>query len=287
MREHKTIFFFILPAIILVSIVLLFPILGTIYTSFFQDVSFKPYRFIWLKNYIRIFSDTQFLTSLIFTLSFTFVSVSLELIFGIIVALIINESFRGRGIVRGIILLPWAIPSIVSARIWQNIYKFEYGIANYILGLFNIEPINWLSTPISAFIAIVIADVWKTTPFVAIIILAGLQTIPDEIYKQAKIDGTNFLQRFIYITLPLLKPVIAVSALFRTADALRVLDIIYVLTGGGPGGSTTSLSLFSYKYFIMGDFGYGATSSVVLFIIALIISIIYAKLSRFKEELSR
>jgi multiple sugar transport system permease protein len=130
----------------------------------------------------------------------------------------------------------------------------------------------------------VVSDVWKTTPFVAIILLAGLQAIPDELYSQARVDRANFLQRFFKITLPLLKPVLIVALLFRTIDALRIFDLIYVLTGGGPGGATTSFSLYGYKYFLAGDFGYGSSVSVILFIIALGLSVFYVRLGKWNRE---
>jgi multiple sugar transport system permease protein len=147
------------------------------------------------------------------------------------------------------------------------------------------HPLNWLGTGIGAFFSIVIADVWKTTAFVAIILLAGLQAIPNELYSQAQIDGASFSQRFFLISLPLLKPILIVALLFRTIDALRVFDIIYVLTNGGPGGATTSLSIYGYKYFLMGDWGYGSAVSVVLFAIAFGLSIVYVQLSRWSSEI--
>jgi len=131
-----------------------------------------------------------------------------------------------------------------------------------------------------------VADVWKTTPFVALILLTGLKAIPEEVYEQAKIDGTNLFNRFFLITFPILRPVFTVALLFRTIDALRVFDVIYVLTGGGPGGSTTSISLFAYRYFLLGDFGLGSASSVILFLIALSLSILYLRAARFKEAIT-
>jgi multiple sugar transport system permease protein len=165
------------------------------------------------------------------------------------------------------------------------IYNYDYGVFNFLgnsTGLFS-EPVSWLGSTLGAFIAIVISDVWKTTPFITVILLAGLSTIPDELYKQAEVDGTHFLQRFFYITLPLLKPVIVVALLFRTIDAIRIFDLIYVLTGGGPGGSTTSLSLYAYNYYVSGDFGYGSAVSVIVFILAALLSVLYLKLARLQE----
>ncbi|MBD3317817.1 MAG: ABC transporter permease subunit, partial [Chitinivibrionales bacterium] len=183
------------------------------------------------------------------------------------------------------VLVPWAIPAAVSGRVWELIYNYNYGLANFVVqgvGL-SAEPVNWLGTSIGAFWAIVAADVWKTTPFVAIILLAGLAAVPQSIYQQAYVDGAHFVQRFFSITLPLLKPVIVVALLFRTIDALRIFDLVYVLTSGGPGGETTSLSVLGYRYLVGGDYGYGSTVSVFIFLLALGLSITYVKLGGFRE----
>ena len=167
------------------------------------------------------------------------------------------------------------------------IYHFDYGLLNYVVvhvGISNAN-INWLGSSFGAFISIVVSDVWKTTPFMTVILLAGLSTIPRELYKQAEIDGTNFIQRFFKITLPLLKPVLLVALLFRTIDAIRIFDLIYVLTGGGPGGSTTSLSLYAYNYFVSGDYGYGSAVSVVVFVLAAGLAMLYIRFSRLREEI--
>jgi len=145
-------------------------------------------------------------------------------------------------------------------------------------------PVNWLGSPAGAFFALIAADAWKTTPFAAIILLAGLSGIPEELYRQARVDGANLFQRFFRITLPLLRPVLLVTLLFRTIDALRIFDVIYVLTGGGPGGATNSLSLYGYEYFLAGDFGYGSAISVVLFLLAFSLAILYVRLSGYRKE---
>jgi multiple sugar transport system permease protein len=216
---------------------------------------------------------------------FVLVSVPLEVILGLIIALLLNETFPGRASLRAIVLIPWAIPAAVSARIFELIYNYSYGAANYLAYLLGTGPINWLGTELGAFVAVIIADAWKTTPFAAIILLAGLAAIDQDLYRQAQVDRANFVQRFVKITLPLLKPVLVVTLLFRTIDALRVFDVIFVLTGGGPGGSTNAVSLFAYTYFAAGDFGYGATASVLLFSAALGFSLVYVKMARFGEQL--
>ncbi|HDS09713.1 MAG TPA: sugar ABC transporter permease [Firmicutes bacterium] len=261
--------------------------MGTIIISLYRETSFLPREFILFRNYIELFKDQGFRQSTLFTLLFILFAVPLELILGLAFALLLNESLPLRGILRAVILIPWAIPTAISARTWELIYNFNYGLANFIFLKLNMisGPVNWLGTNLGAFTALVIADAWKTTPFVTIIILAGLQAIPKELYEQAKIDRANIFQTFYWITLPLIKPVIIVSLLFRTIDSVRIFDIVYVLTGGGPGGTTSSISLFAFKYFISGDFGYASAASVILFIIAFILSFMYIKLGRFGDDI--
>jgi multiple sugar transport system permease protein len=285
-RDIKSACLFILPLITLILLFILVPVLGTFINSLFQDVSFLDKRFIFLKNFQRLFGDSGFRQALRFTLLFILVSVPLEIILGTIFALLMNADVPFRGLLRACVLIPWAIPAAISARTWELIYNYSYGLANFVLTKLGITsgPVNWLGTSIGAFGAVVVADVWKTTPFVAIIVLAGLQAVPKELVSQAKVDRANLLQIFFKVTVPLIKPVIIVALLFRTIDGLRVFDVIYVLTGGGPGGETTSISHYAYKYFLSGDFGYGSAVSVVLFIIAFSLSVIYVKAGRFGTE---
>jgi len=285
LREIKNAYWFNAPLILTAVFFILIPVAGTIITSLIRDVTFLPIKFLGLDNYKRMLGDAHFWQSVRFTLLFVFSSVTLELILGMIFALVLNETLPARGLFRVAILIPWAIPIAISGRIWQLIYNYEYGLFNYLVqftGISN-EPISWLGSSFGALASVIIADVWKTTPFMAIIILAGLSTIPRELYKQAMIDGTNFIQRFFNITLPLLKPVIVVALLFRTVDAIRIFDLVYVLTGGGPGGSTSSLSLYAYNYYVTGDFGYGSAVSVTIFVFAAILAVAYIKLGKFKE----
>jgi trehalose/maltose transport system permease protein len=273
------------PLLLIISIFILIPVAGTFIISFFREVTFLPTKFIAFDNYIRLLGDSHFLGSTLFTLLFTTASVSIELILGLIFALVLNEALPGRTFLRITLLIPWVIPIAISGRIWELIYNYDYGLLNYLatsLGITN-EPISWLGTTTGAFISIVISDVWKTTPFMSVIILAGLSTINDELYEQAKIDGAKILQRFFNLTLPLLKPVLIVALLFRTIDAVRIFDLIYVLTGGGPGGSTTSLSLYAYNYYVSGDSGYGSAVSVIVFLIAITLSAVYLKTINIKE----
>ncbi|MDL1970184.1 MAG: sugar ABC transporter permease [Candidatus Desulfofervidaceae bacterium] len=278
-KEVKTAYLFVSPLLLVIFIFVFIPILGTCLNSFFQDIPFLPRKFVGIKNYIFLIKNQDFWVALRFTLLFTLVAVTLETVLGLSFALLLKEKFPGRGILRTILLIPWAIPTVVSARIWQLIYNYNYGLLNYILSSVGVShKINWLGTSKSAFWALVIADVWKTTPFVAIILLAGLQAIPDEIYKQAKVDGARLMKRFLFITLPLLRPALMVALIFRTADSLRIFDLVYVLTGGGPAGATRTISILGFQYYTSADFGLGAAVSFITFLIVFIFSIFYIKL---------
>ena len=285
-KQYREAFRFLSPLLLFLAGFILIPILGTFWDSLYREVSYLPREFIGLTNYQALFRDPAFWQALRFTLLFVLFSVPLEVIFGLLIALVLNEHFPLRWLLRACILIPWAIPAAVSGRIFELIYNYSYGAANYLLRLFHLPvgPVNWLGSEVGAFAAVVVADAWKTTPFAAIILLAGLSAIPSDLYAQAKVDRARFDQRFLYITLPLLKPVLLVTLLFRTIDALRVFDIIFVLTGGGPGGSTLSLSLFSYQFFSTGDFGYGSAISVLLFLLAFALAAGYIRLGGFGRE---
>jgi multiple sugar transport system permease protein len=274
---------FLFPLLFFLSSLIILPVLGTLADSLYRDVSYLPGKFIGFENYVALAKDPAFWKSLRFTFLFVIVSVPLEVTLGLLMALILNESFPFRGVVRASLLIPWAIPMAISGRIFELTFNYSYGAANFLLKLFSLsaEPINWLGSELGAFAALVITDTWKTTPFAAIILLAGLSSLPGELYEQAKVDRATLVQRFFRITLPILKPVLIVAFLFRTIQALQIFDYIYVLTGGGPGGSTTSLSLFAYHYFASGDFGYGSAASVVLFLVAMALSTLYLGHSAF------
>ena len=269
MRDLKGFLLYNVPSFLFLLFLVLLPVLGTIYTSLFREVTFLDREFTFPRNYLFLIEDPLILESLCFTLKFTLASVLVELVLGVFLALAINQKVPMRGLIRGVALIPWAIPTVVSARVWETMFNYSYGLLNFVTELLFGTRINWLGTDLGAFLALVVADAWRTTPFVALIVLAGLQSIPKEIYDQAKVDGAGTFRTFLFITLPLLKPFILVALVFRTVDALRVFDIVFVLTEGGPGGSTTPLSLYAYKLYVMGDFGYGSAVSTVMFLISL------------------
>lgn len=242
-------------------------------------------NFVGFSNFNQILHDVRVLHTLIFTLIFTAVSVFCELVLGIALALIMNKAMRGRGLIRTISLIPWAIPTSVAALLWSYLYNGSNGIiaqAFATIGLIS-EPTQLLLTAKGALGAIIIADVWKTTPYMALLLLAGLQVIPNSLYESSAIDGAGKMKQFWHITLPLLKPSIFVALLFRTLDAFRVFDLIWVLTGGGPGGTTESISIYAYKVmFAQTRFGYGSAMVLVMAVAVAIIAYAYIKLLNVK-----
>jgi multiple sugar transport system permease protein len=269
---------YVAPALGLLGGVALFPLLYVIYLSFYRRLLiFDISKFVGLENYRFLLQDERFWNALQNTAYFTGVSVSAQLLLGLGIALLLNRSFRGKDWVRALILVPWVIPTVVSARMWEWIYNPEFGILNFLLG----AKINWLGTPGLALHAAIFADVWKTTPFVVILLLAGLQIIPRELYQAARVDGAGAWAAFRRITLPLLMPVLLVTLIFRMLDAWRVFDVIYVLTGGGPANTTETLSLYAYKMLFQTlQFGYGSALSVVTFLSAGGITVFFLKLYR-------
>lgn len=267
---------YILPAIIILLIVTIYPLIYVFYLSLHRNMPiFEISRFVGLKNYIFLLKDERFWNALKNTLYFTGLSVAAELLLGLAIAVSLDRPFKGRGAIRAIVLIPWAIPTVVSAKMWEWIYNPDFGILNYIFG----TNINWLGSPFWAINAAVFMDVWKTIPFAVLLFMAGLQVIPRELYQAAKVDGASNWQVFIHITLPFLRPIILVVLLFRTLDAFRVFDAIYVLTGGGPGNTTETLSIYAYKtLFQTLQFGYGSALSVIVFLCVGIISLFYVKM---------
>ena len=262
----------IIPAMLLLSLVFIYPIARAFWLSLFTEnlgTDLQPV-FSGFTNYSRMLGDGRFWQTLQNTTVFTVASVSLELLLGMAIALILNQSFRGRGIVRTIAIIPWALPTAVMGLAWAWIFNDQYGVVNDILlrlGLID-TGINWLGNPTLAMVALVIADVWKTTPFISIILLAGLQSIPEDIYEAHSLDGANAWQSFYQITLPLLMPQILISLLFRFAQSFGIFDLVQVMTGGGPAGATETVSIYIYSTVMRYlDFGYGAALVVVNFLI--------------------
>ena len=257
------------PAAAVLAGVALLPVLAAAWLSLHRSiVIFHEQRFVGLSNFGFLLHDARFWSALGTTAYFTAVAVAAELLLGLPVALLLQ---RGKGLLRAAVILPWAIPTAVSARMWAWLFNADYGL------LHRLAPgIDWLGSPSTALHAAILVDVWKTTPFVALILLAGLQAIPDAVYEAAHVDGAGRARIFASITLPLLKPAILIALLFRSLDAFRVFDAIYVLTEGGPANSTETLSIYAYKTLMRsGDFGYGSTLSVATFACVLLLGLAF------------
>ncbi len=257
---------FLLPMLGAMAGVALFP-LGRVLVYSFQDVDLSGLGGTWigLEHYRILLQDPDFLAALRNTAVFTVVSVGLELLVGLPIALLLARPAPGMGWVRAAVLIPWAIPTVVSAQMWRWMLHDIYGVVNQLglaLGLLP-RKMAWLAQPGTAMAAVIAVDVWKTTPFVVLMLLAGLQTVDPELHEAAALDGASSWQRFRWITLPLLMPYIGVTLVFRTLDALRVFDVIYVMTGGGNG--TETLAVYARRVLIdFQDLGYGSAVSVAI-----------------------
>jgi ABC-type sugar transport system permease subunit len=236
--------------------------------------------FVGLANYGEILGDPRFWGALGHTAFFAVTSVAVELVLGLLFALAMNQAFRGRAVVRAAVLVPWAIPTVVAALLWRFMFESRAGIANAVLvrvGFIH-QPIVWLVHATTAWVPVILADVWKTTPFVALLLLAGLQNIDRTLYEAAAVDGAGTWWRLWHITIPLLRPAILVALIFRTLDAFRVFDLIYVLTNGGPGTSTEPVALYAFNALLQNlRFGYGSALSVVIFLITFGLAMAYVR----------
>jgi len=274
-REQRTAWLFLLPALLLLLFVFGYPIARAFWLSFFTrnlGTELKPV-FSGLYNYVRMAGDGRFWQSFWTTTVFTTAAVVSELILGMGIALVLNHKFRGRGFVRTTAILPWALPTALIGLAWAWIFNDQFGVVNDILlrlGLIK-SGINWLGDPTLAMVAVIFADVWKTTPFISILLLAGLQSISTDLYEAHSIDGATPWQNFTRITLPLLMPQILIALLFRFAQSFGIFDLIAVMTGGGPGGATEVVSLYIYSTVMRYlDFGYGAALVVVTFLLLIV-----------------
>ena len=279
-QEARIAWGLVLPALLTILLVALFPLVWTAWESLHLHDLRMPWLgrpFVGLDNYVEAFQDPRFWGALGHTAFFAVTSVGLELILGLWLALALNRAFRGRGLVRAAVLVPWAIPTVVSALLWRFMFEGQTGIVNSLLvevGLLS-EPLVWFIQPRLAWVPVVLADVWKTTPFVALLLLAGLQNIDASLYEAARIDGASAWRQFRHVTLPLLKPAILVALIFRTLDAFRVFDLIYALTGGGPGTSTEPIALYTFNALLQNlQFGYGSALSIIVFAITFSLALI-------------
>jgi ABC-type sugar transport system permease subunit len=267
-----------------ILVVALFPLGWTVWESLHVHDLRIPWRgqpFVGLDNYREALGDPRFWEALGHTFGFTAASVTLEMTLGLVLALALNQAYRGRGLVRAAVLVPWAIPTVVAALLWRFMFESEAGIVNAVLldvGAID-KPFVWFTSAWAAWVPVVLGDVWKTTPFVALLLLAGLQNIDQELYEAARIDGAGAWQRFVHVTLPLLRPPLLVALIFRTLDAFRVFDLIFVLTRGGPGTATEPIALYAFSTLLENlRFGYGSALSVIIFGVTFGLALLYIRL---------
>jgi len=267
------------PALAVIALVAAYPIGYAIWLSLTEYSVRVPgkWRFVGFDNYTEAFGSSEFWESVKNTFIFTGLSVSLELAIGLGMALAMHAAFKGRGVLRTVVLVPWAVLTVVSAITWRTLFEPDLGLVPVILDKIGIaQNVVWLGQEGYAMAVMVLADVWKTAPFMALLLLAGLQVIPDDVYDAAKVDGATTWQRFRQITIPLLMPAILVALIFRTLDALRIFDLPYVLTGGANG--TTTLSLIAHQELTTNRLiGYGSALAVLTFVIVMAVSFLYIR----------
>ena len=283
MTERRLGWMLVAPALAVTAAVALFPLGWTVWESLHQHDLRMPWLgrpFVGLANYTEILGDGRFRGAMLHTAFFTAASVALELGLGLFLALALNRAFRGRGLVRAAVLVPWALPTVVAGLLWRFLFDAQAGIANATLlrlGLID-EPVVWLVRTATAWVPVILADVWKTTPFVALLLLAGLQNIDPALHEAAAVDGAGSWRQLWHVTLPLLRPALAVALVFRTLDAFRVFDLVYVLTGGGPGTATEPIALYAFNALFSNlRFGYGAALSVIVFLVTFGLALLYLK----------
>jgi len=286
-RQRRLAWWLVLPAVLVVFLVIGFPLIQVIVYSFMKIKldGVTPPSFVGLDNYLFIFTDPDFWHSVWVTMVFTFFSVTIESVLGLVVALVANSDFKGRTFLRVAVLIPWAIPTVVSSQIWRWMFNDIYGVVNIILANLHVIPhkLAWLATPETALPVIIAVDVWKTTPFMSLLLLAGLQLIPGDLYEAASIDGANGIRKFFSLTLPLVTPTLLVALIFRTLDSLRVFDIFYIMVGGQ--GNMETVAVYNQQQLIAFlDAGVGSATSLTILIFIMIFVVIYTRFSKASFE---
>ena len=283
-------YYFLAPAIVFLLLFMAYPTLNVFYYSLQNYATNKPYMqgFVGLDNIIKVLTqDSTFRTSLVISLKWVVTQVSLQLVFGLIIALVLNQTFRGRGVLRAIVFAPWAVSGVLTSMMWSLMYNENMGVINDLLMKLGIidKGIAWISGYETSFAALTIAELWRGIPFFAIMLLAGLQSIPFEEYEACAVDGGTRWSKFLYITLPHLKETIVLSTLLRAVWEFNNVDVIYNLTGGSPVNSTMTLTMYVTQTAIRdSNFGYGSAIAVVSFVILAVFATVYIKLTGFAEE---
>ena len=286
-RQRRLAWFLIVPAVFVVFLVIGYPLIQVLVYSVlkYKLDGVTPASFVGLSNYLFILTDPDFWLAVQNTLIFSVCSVTLECVLGLAVALVANSKFKGRSILRVAILIPWAIPTVVSSKIWAWMFNDIYGVVNVLLINFHLisQKIAFLATPATALPVIIAVDVWKTTPFMALLLLAGLGLIPGDLYEAASIDGATKIRQFFSLTLPLVMPTLLVALIFRTLDALRVFDIFYVMVGGQ--GNMATMAIYNQQWLVSFlDAGVGSAASVIILVIIMVFVVLYTRFSKTSFE---
>jgi trehalose/maltose transport system permease protein len=286
--RERLAWYLVLPSLLIVFAVAIYPLIEAFRLSLTDTHLSRPgqAQYVWFENYRYVLTNDRFISSLWNTIRFTVFSVGLETFFGMAIALIIHSNFKGRGIVRTSMLIPWAIPTVVSSQIWKWMLNDQYGVINdllvYRLGILD-EKVAWIANASTSLPSIIAVDVWKTTPFMALLLLAGLQVIPSDVYEASRVDGASKWQQFWQITLPLLRPALVVALIFRTLDAFRVFDIVYVMKG--YAAEVMTVSVFARQTLIdQNRLGRGSAASVIIFLCIAVMVIVYTRLVKVEED---
>ncbi|GAB4482350.1 MAG: sugar ABC transporter permease [Anaerolineales bacterium] len=273
--------FYIAPSFFVMVAILIYPLGYSLWLSFHRWTlrTFKQgIPFVGFENYQQLFSNPEFWSSLRITFTFVVLAIAFEFVLGMGLALLLNHDLKAKGLIRSFILLPMMCTNVVIGLTWRLLFNYEFGIINYYLTQLGFGSVEWLSSPKIALWSVILVDVWNTTSFVALMLLAGLQSLPEEPFEAARIDGANSVQTFFYLTLPLLRQTILVALLWRLIDTFRIFDVVYLLTAGGPARSTETVSIYIYRYgFQAFNLGFASAASYVMILIMLIIAGIMAR----------
>ncbi len=264
---------FVIPALVVVVAIIVFPWVFTIWMSLNEWKVGSPTTFVGLANYMRLPNDPRFVEAVGHTLIYTALSVLLPVIFGTVAAVVFHQKFAGRGFLRGLFIMPMMATPVAIALVWTMMFHPQLGVLNYLLSLVGLPPQLWVFHPATVIPSLVLVETWQWTPLVMLIVLGGLAALPIEPYESAQIDGATFWQMFRYITLPLVAPFLFIAAMIRTIDAVKSFDIIFAITQGGPGSASETINLYLYSVaFIYYDLGYGSAIAVIFFILIVILT---------------
>jgi trehalose/maltose transport system permease protein len=286
-QRVRSAWIFLTPMLVVLALVAGWPLAKTIAYGFTDASLIDPAsaKFVGFDNFSYLLLDANWWGAVWNTVVFAAISVSLETVLGLVIALALNAQFRGRGGLRAAILIPWAIPTVVSAQMWSWMFNDVFGVINHMLLALGLiaQPVAWLASPDTALLSIILVDVWKTTPFMALLLLAGLQMLPKECFESARVDGVHPLKVFFHITLPLLKPTLMVAIIFRLLDALRMFDLVYVMSGNSR--DTMSMSVYARQQLIdFGDLGFGSAAATMIFAIIALFTVVYLTVARVGRE---